>query len=70
MLDVIYIAATIAFFGLMLAFVRGLEILGRDASDRRSKERSRERRYADRRRRASVAMLIYLVYTLLRPEKF
>ena len=30
MLDVIYIAATIAFFALMLAFVRGLESLGRD----------------------------------------
>ena len=29
-LDVIYIAATIAFFALMLAFVRGLESLGRD----------------------------------------
>lgn len=29
-LDVIYIACTIAFFALMLAFVRGLEILGRD----------------------------------------
>jgi hypothetical protein len=29
-LDVIYIAATIAFFALMLGFVRGLERLGRD----------------------------------------
>jgi hypothetical protein len=29
-LDVIYIACTIAFFALMLAFVRGLEMLGRD----------------------------------------
>jgi hypothetical protein len=29
-LDVIYIACTIAFFALMLAFVRGLESLGRD----------------------------------------
>jgi hypothetical protein len=29
-LDVIYIACAIAFFALMLAFVRGLEILGRD----------------------------------------
>jgi hypothetical protein len=29
-LDVIYIAVTIAFFALMLAFVRGLESLGRD----------------------------------------
>jgi hypothetical protein len=32
MLDVIYIAITVGFFGLMLAFVRGLEILGRDAA--------------------------------------
>ncbi len=30
MLDVIYIAATIAFFALMLAFVHGLDTLGRD----------------------------------------
>jgi hypothetical protein len=32
MLDIVYIAATIAFFWLMLAFVRGLEILGRGAT--------------------------------------
>ena len=32
MLDLLYIAATIAFFWLMLAFVRGLEILGRGAT--------------------------------------
>jgi hypothetical protein len=32
MLDVVYIAVTVAFFGLMLAFVRGLQILGRDAA--------------------------------------
>jgi hypothetical protein len=32
MLDVVYIAVTFAFFGLMLAFVRGLEALGRDAA--------------------------------------
>jgi hypothetical protein len=31
-LDIIYIAAPIAFFALMLAFVRGLELLGRDAA--------------------------------------
>jgi hypothetical protein len=31
MLDVIYVVSTIAFFGLMLAFVRGLEILGRES---------------------------------------
>jgi len=30
MLDVIYVGSTVAFFALMLAFVRGLEILGRD----------------------------------------
>jgi hypothetical protein len=32
MFDVAYIAGTIAFFALMLAFVRGLELLGRDAT--------------------------------------
>jgi hypothetical protein len=31
MIDLIYVASTIAFFALMLAFVRGLELLGRDA---------------------------------------
>jgi hypothetical protein len=31
MFDVIYMLTTIVFFGLMLAFVRGLERLGRDA---------------------------------------
>jgi hypothetical protein len=29
-LDIVYIACTVAFFALMLAFVRGLERLGRD----------------------------------------
>ena len=28
--DLVYVVATIAFFGLMLAFVRGLEVLGRE----------------------------------------
>ena len=32
MLDVIYVLTTIAFFGLMLAYVRGCERLGEDAS--------------------------------------
>lgn len=38
MLDIIYIACTIAFFALMLAFVRGLEILGRDAAVQDAKQ--------------------------------
>lgn len=32
MLDVLYILLTVAFFGLMLAYVRGCERLGRDES--------------------------------------
>jgi hypothetical protein len=32
MRDVVYLACTVGFFALMLAFVRGLEVLGRDAS--------------------------------------
>lgn len=32
MLDIIYIAVTVAFFGLMLAYVCGCERLGQDAS--------------------------------------
>lgn len=32
MLDLLYLAITVAFFALMLAFVRGLEILGRGAT--------------------------------------
>lgn len=31
MLDVVYLVATVAFFALMLAFVRGLKILGRES---------------------------------------
>lgn len=31
MLDFVYIAATLAFFGLMLAYVRGCERLGSEA---------------------------------------
>jgi hypothetical protein len=30
MLDIIYIVVTVAFFGLMLAYVRGCERLGRE----------------------------------------
>jgi hypothetical protein len=32
MLDLIYVGCTVAFFALMLAFVRGLEALGRDGA--------------------------------------
>lgn len=32
MRDVLYILLTVAFFGLMLAYVRGCERLGRDAT--------------------------------------
>jgi hypothetical protein len=32
MLDIVYIAVTLAFFGLMLAYVRGCERLGHDAT--------------------------------------
>ena len=32
MLDIVYIAVTLAFFGLMLAYVAGCERLGRDGS--------------------------------------
>jgi hypothetical protein len=31
-LDVIYILVTLAFFGLMLAYVRGCEMLGREST--------------------------------------
>ena len=33
MLDVVYILATLAFFGLMLAYVRGCELLGRESTE-------------------------------------
>jgi hypothetical protein len=33
MRDVIYVIVTLAFFGLMLAYVRGCEVLGRDKSN-------------------------------------
>jgi len=31
MLDIVYMAVTLAFFGLMLVYVRGCEHLGREA---------------------------------------
>jgi hypothetical protein len=31
MLDVLYVIGTVAFFGLMLAYIRACEALGRDA---------------------------------------
>ena len=34
MLDVIYILATVAFFALMLLYVRACERIGRDTGDR------------------------------------
>lgn len=33
MLDLVYIAVTVAFFALMLAYVAGCERLGRDAGE-------------------------------------
>jgi hypothetical protein len=33
MLDIVYIVVTLAFFGLMLAYVRGCERLGRGATE-------------------------------------
>jgi hypothetical protein len=33
MIDVIYILATIAFFALMLAYLRGCEVLGRGGKE-------------------------------------
>jgi len=32
MLDVVYILVTVAFFALMLAYVRGCELLGREST--------------------------------------
>ncbi len=32
MLDVVYLLGIVGFFGLMIAFIRGLERLGRDAT--------------------------------------
>jgi len=32
MLDIVYILVTLAFFGLMLAYVRGCEHLGKDGT--------------------------------------
>ena len=39
MLDLIYVACTVAFFALMLAFVRGLEIMGQDAGTSEREDR-------------------------------
>jgi len=36
MLDVVYIVLTLVFFGVMIAYVRGCEALGRDAASEES----------------------------------
>ncbi len=64
--DLVYLLLTLAFFGLMLAYVRGCERLGRDAS-------GEERPMSALTILAgvlAVLILAYLVYSLLRPEKF
>ena len=33
MLDLVYLACIVGFFALMLAFVRGLEIMGKDGGE-------------------------------------
>jgi hypothetical protein len=40
MIDVIYLLVTIAFFALMLVFVRGCEMLGRGATDENEERKS------------------------------
>ena len=67
MLDIVYIAVTLAFFGLMLALRPRLRGPGPRDDGRGGAAVS-----ASDLRRASIALLllVYLVYALLRPEKF
>ena len=67
MLDIAYIALTVVFFGLMLAYVRGCERLGSEGKARGRAVMSGETIVAGV---VSLLLLVYLVYTLLRPEKF
>jgi hypothetical protein len=41
MLDVVYVAATVLFFGLMLAYVRACDVIGRSNSSRDDAEGAR-----------------------------
>ena len=41
MLDLVYVAVTLVFFGLMLAYVAGCDRLGRSADVERAAEESR-----------------------------
>ena len=72
MIDLIYVLGTIAFFALMLAYVRGCELLGRTASTDVERIRGGHAMTIESWIAGvlAVAILVYLVYTLLRPEKF
>ena len=67
MLDFIYVASTIVFFALMLAFVHGLERLGRDEMPCGRAVMTIDSVIGIL---VSLALLLYLVYTLLPPERF
>ena len=68
MIDILYIALSVGFFALMLAYVRGCERLGRGAGhQRRTQAMTLEMLVGGV---VAAVLLIYLLYTLLRPEKF
>ena len=68
MLDVIYVLATILFFWAMIAYVRGCEALGHDPDTERGAHPMSAENWIGG--LISVALFVYLCYTMLRPEKF
>ena len=64
--DILYVLGTLAFFALMLAYVAGCERLGGSDAPRGGRMTLETR--SPRCSRSCV--LVYLVYTLLRPERF
>ena len=66
LIDLLYITGTLAFFAAMLAYVRGCERLGR-GSRPGTVLMGAESLVGGL---IALAILVYLLYTLLHPEKF
>ena len=70
MIDVLYVVATVLFFALMLRYAAACDRLGRNADVEREKEDVEMTLESWIAGVLAVGILVYLVYTLLRPERF
>ena len=69
-MDLLYVGGTVLFFALMLAYVRGCEALGRRAAADGPRITRHDRSSRSSPSRSPSAIFAYLVYSLLRPERF